>query len=230
MNNKKTSNEEGKVKKETLLNILFVAAIAVAITMYFVRDHISWALLPVVPLLYLVLTRKWTELGFTGKNLLRSLLVGVIVGVISGLIRYGAVLMAPDLFLGSRDAQEIHDYYDLFFGSGFYVAPFIILLFIPVTTFQEIFYRGYLQVRFASRLKPKIGSEAVRTTLAIGLSSLLYILWLFPGVGAMVIPLFLTSCAAGYLFHRYKNIMAPNAVITVEFAVVFYFIVHAGLV
>lgn len=218
------------MKQETKLNVLFAVAIAVAIVVYFVRGYASWFLLPIVPLLYMVITHKPTELGFTRKNLHLALLVGVVVGIIFGLIRYGVVLIAPDIFLGFRDTQEIRNYYDLFFGSGFFIAPLIILLFIPITTFQEMFYRGYLQVQFASQLKHWIGSEAVRVILSIGLSSLFYILWLVHGLGAMVIPLFFTSCAAGYLFHRYKNIMAPNAVITVDFALFFYFIVQTGMV
>ena len=66
------------MKKETLLNVLFIAAIAVAIAVVFIRGYVSWGLLPIMPLLYLALTREWAELGFTRKNLLRGLLAGVV--------------------------------------------------------------------------------------------------------------------------------------------------------
>lgn len=217
------------MRKEVLLDVLFVAAIAVAVVVFFVRGYVSWVLLPIVPLLYGVLTRNWAELGFTRKNLLRALLVGIVVGVVIGAARYGLVRLTPDLWVGeSYDAQEAHEYYDMVFGSGYYLAPFLILLFIPITTFQEIFYRGYLQVQFANRLKIK--SEVVRVVLSIGLSSLLYALWLIPGVGMMAVPLFFTSCVAGYLFYRYENILAPDAAVAVEFIIVIYFIVSTGLV
>ncbi len=217
------------MKKETLLSVLFGAGIIVAVTVYFVRGYASWVLLPIVPLLYLALTREWAELGFTRKNLFHGLLAGVVAGVIFGVIRYGVALIAPDLLIGPNYGQEANEYYDRIFGTG-YLAPILILLFIPITTFQEIFYRGYLQVQFIHRLKPWVKFEMARVALAIGLSSLLYVLWLMPSLGAMVIPLFFTSCIAGYLFHRYKNIMAPNAVMAVEFIVAIYFIVRAGLV
>ena len=155
-----------------------------------------------MPPLYGLLTRNWAELGFTRKNLLRALLVGVVVGVVIGAARYGLVRLSPELWVGeSYDAQEAHEYYDMIFGSGYYLAPLLILLFIPITTFQEIFYRGYLQVQFANRLKPWIKSETARMGLSIGLSSLLYALWL-----------------------------TPDAAIAVEFIVVIYFTVSTGLV
>jgi len=217
------------VKKETLLNVLFVAAIIVAIAVVFIPGYASWALLPIVPLLYGVLTRNWVELGFTRKNLLRSLLVGVVVGAILGVVRYGIALLAPDFWIGPRYVQQAREYYDIVFGTG-YLAPLLILLFIPITTFEQIFYRGYLQVQFANRLKPWIESEAARVALAIVLPALLYTLWLVPGLGAMALPLFFTSCAAGYFFYRYGNIMAPNAIVAIDFVVAIYLIVGAGLV
>ena len=217
--------------KDPLLNALFVSAIILAVGMYFLRGYVSWALLPTIPLLYGLLTRRWDELGFTNKNLLRGLLVGIVVGIVVGAVRYNVIYLAPDLWLTpDYDVKGAHDYYDLVFGN-IYLTPFLILLFIPVSTFQEIFYRGYLQVQFANRLKPWIESKTARTTLAIMLSSLLYALWLGPALGTMMsVLLFFTSCAAGYTFYRYKNIMAPNAVIAVEFMFVIYFIVSTGLV
>ena len=218
------------MKKETLLNVLFVAAIVVAIAVVFIPGYASWALLPIVPLLYGVLTRNWAELGFTRKNLLRALLVGVVVGAVLGVARYGIVLLAPDFWIGPRYVQQAREYYDMVFGSTGYLAPLLILLFIPITTFEQIFYRGYLQVQFANRLKPWIRSEAARVALAIVLPALLYTLWLVPGLGAMALPLFFTSCAAGYFFYRYGNILAPDAIVAIDFVVAIYLIVGAGLV
>ena len=218
------------MKKENLLKVLFVAAIAVAILLYFIRGYVSWVLLPIVPLLYGALTQKWVELGFTRKNMVRGLVAGVAVGVVIGAARYGLIYLTSDWWLTPNyDVEGAHEYYNMVFGKV-YLAPFLILLFIPITTFQEIFYRGYLQVQFAGKLKPLIKSKAVRVTLAIGLSSLLYALWLAPALGTMAILLFFSSCTAGYLFHRYGNIMAPNAVIAVEFMFVIYFMVRSGLV
>lgn len=217
------------MKKKNLLKVLFIATIAIAIVVYFIRGYTSWILLPIVPLLYGALTRKWAELGFTGKNLVRGLVAGVVVGVVIGAARYGLIRITPDWWLTANyDAEEAREYYKMIFGNG-YLAPFLILLFIPVTTFQEMFYRGYLQVQFTEKLKPLIRSETARVALAIGVSSLLYALWLALGLGTMAILLFFTSCAAGYLFHRYGNIMAPNAVIAVEYIFVIYLLVRSGL-
>jgi len=218
------------MKNDTLLNILFFMAIAVAIAMYFLQGNmIFWGLLPIVPLLYLAITRNWVELGFTRKNLFRSLLVGVFVGLIIGGIRFGVILLATDFFINPNYIQSVNEYYSMICGTG-YLTPLLILLFIPINTFQEIFYRSYLQIQFTNRLRSWIKSETVRVVVGIGLSSLFYILWLVPSLGVMVLPLYFTSCLAGYLFHRYKNIMAPNAVIAIEFIFVIYLIVQFGLI
>jgi membrane protease YdiL (CAAX protease family) len=217
------------MKKETLLNVLFVATIVVAIAMAFIPSHVSWFMLPIVPLLYLALTRKWAELGFTRKNLLRALLAGVVVGATFGMARYGIVRLSPDSWVTPHYAQQAHEYYSMVFESG-YPVLLLILLFIPIATFEQIFYRGYLQTQFANRLTNWTKSKAANVSMAIGLSSLLYAIWLASMIGPMAIPLFFTSCAAGYLFYRYGNILAPDAVVAVEFVVAIYFIVRAGLV
>ena len=149
------------------------------------------------PLVWAMLTRSWSSIGFTRRNLGQALLWGLGAGLVFTLYIYISLPEEPSFspMLGLQLAIGI---------------PIWILIMSP---FQEFFFRGWIQPRFQDAMGKRIG---------LAVTSFCFALWhLFPpfeGTPTSTIPVssvsgFLSTLALGllmgYVFQRTDNIVAP---------------------
>lgn len=204
------------------MTYLFLLAITIALACIVLtarNTRVTYPLLLVVPVIYLIMTRDLVGLGVTTANLVPALVVGTLLGLLAALLKVGGAALFPRFFLtlgykesAAEEAERMHD----FLVKYWYAAPLIVAGLAVVCSFQELFYRGYLQTEVAVRL----GTLGLNPTFAIALSillvSLLYIGWV-RHLERMMLLVMISSVLAGLAFVLTDNIMAPNLVVTLEY-------------
>lgn len=149
------------------------------------------------PLVWATLTRSWSSIGVTRRNLRQALLWGLGAGMVYTLYIYISLPEEPS-FSAMLILQS---------------AVGIPLWLLIVSPFQELFFRGWIQPRF---------QEAMGKWIGLAVTSFCFALWhLFPpfqGTPTSTIPVssvggFLSTMALGvlmgYVFQRTDNIVAP---------------------
>lgn len=151
------------------------------------------------PLVWALLTRDWTAIGFTRRNWKQALLWGTGMG--SGLLCLAYIVLTS---MGKRPPQDT-------LGLQLLIGiPFSILV---VSPFQEFFFRGWLQPRFQSALGKWTGLLACSLCFALWdvippLDSLLT--WATIRTSFELIPASLGfAVLVGYIFQSTGNILAP---------------------
>lgn len=149
------------------------------------------------PLVWAKLTRSWSSIGFTRRNLGQALLWGLgagLVSIVCTVIVFGRGQSSPPM-LGLQLAIGI---------------PIWILVLSP---FQEFFFRGWIQPRF---------QDAMGKWAGLVVTSICFTLWhfclpfestatsTFPMTSVIgILSTFGLGVLWGYLFQRTDNIVAP---------------------
>ena len=151
----------------------------------------------VFPLVWAALTRNWSALGFSRRNLASALIWGFAAGMIWSVYTY----------VSFRQDRSLPPLWGLQVAIAF---PIWLLVMSP---FQEFFFRGWLQPRLQTVMGRWVG---------LGITALAFALWhFFPqleGTSTTTLPLgsalglvsiVMAGLLFGYVFQRTENILAP---------------------